>query len=205
MNILHFDLYLENSENITLENNDINDSNKNKNIFHSKNIINPYQTKIIGKILLKNNWKLKTKYKITLEIPSKGIQYQYIENDENFVLFSKNNIPFEFLSQNEINKKLKELNTKFIDVEFPPLDESITNDEYNLNLDYIIHWRRPEEFINNENIESLTENNNILRVFKRDKEPEPNDIKQDILSFSFLDSCISSLTEKYNLIKRLFN
>ena len=82
MNILHFDLYLENSENITLENNDINDSNKNKNIFHSKNIINPYQTKIIGKILLKNNWKLKTKYKITLEIPSKGIQYQYIEKDE---------------------------------------------------------------------------------------------------------------------------
>ena len=126
------------------------------------------------------------------------------QNLENFILLSKNNIPFEFLSQNEINKKLKELNVKFIDIEFPPLDESITNNKNNLNLDYIIHWRRPENFINNEIIESLTENNNILRVFKRDKEPEPNDIKQDILSFSFLDSCISSLTEKYNLIKRLF-
>ena len=217
MNILYFELYLENSKNIILENNDINESNKNKNIFHTKNIINPYETKIIAKILLQNNWKLKIKYKISLEIPSKGIQYQYIEKDEkkihqnleNFFIFSKNNIPFEFLSQNEINKKLKELNAKFIDIEFPPIDESIINKEYNLNinilnLDYIIHWRRPEEFINNEIIESLTENNNILRVFKRDKDPEPNDIRQEILSFSFLDSCISALTEKYNLIKRLF-
>ena len=210
MSILHFDLYLENSRNIILENNDINEPNK--NILHTKNIINPYETKIVAKIFLKNNWKLKTKYKISLEIPSKGIQYQYIEKDEkkihqnleNFMLFSRQNFPFEFLSQNEINKKLKELNTKFIDIEFPPLDESIINNEYNLNLDYIIHWRRPEEFINNEIIESLTENNSILRVFKRDKEPEPNDIRQEILSFSFLDSCISALTEKYNLIKRLF-
>jgi hypothetical protein len=73
-----------------------------------------------------------------------------------------------------------------------------------LNLDYVIHWRRPEEFINNDILESLTENNNILRVFQSGKEPQPNDIKQGLLFFSLLDSCISALSEKYNLIKRLF-
>ena len=53
MSILHFDLYLKNSKNIILEYNDINESNKNKNIFHTKNIINPYETKIIDKIVFK--------------------------------------------------------------------------------------------------------------------------------------------------------
>ena len=80
MNILHFDLYLDNSDNIFLENNDLNKSNKSS--LHTKTIINPYETKIIARIYLKNNWKLKTKFKIFLEIPSKDIQYQYIENDE---------------------------------------------------------------------------------------------------------------------------
>ena len=53
MSILHFDLYLENSKNIILEYNDINESNKNKNIFHTKYIINSYETKIIDKIVFK--------------------------------------------------------------------------------------------------------------------------------------------------------
>ena len=47
------------------------------------------------------------------------------------------------------------------------------------------------------------ETNNVLRIFDREKEPEPNDIRQGLLSFSLLDSCVSALTEKYNLIKRL--
>ena len=176
MNILHFDLYLDNSDNIFLENNDLNKSNKSS--LHTKTIINPYETKIIARIYLKNNWKLKTKFKIFLEIPSKAIQYQYIENDEKKIKqnleifnFSSHDIPFEFLGQNEIKKKLKELNIKFIDIDFPPCDESIINKDYNntnlLNLDYVIHWRRPENFINNELIESLTENNNILRIFQK--------------------------------------
>ena len=51
MSILYFDLYLENSKNIILENNNINESNKNN--FHTKNIINPFETKIIAKIVFK--------------------------------------------------------------------------------------------------------------------------------------------------------
>ena len=215
MNILYFDLYLDNSENILLENDNLNDSTKSKNNFHIKTIINPYETKVISKIVLKNNWRLKTKFKISLKIPSKSIQYQYIEKDEqkiqknlqNFTSYY-NTMPtsFEFMNQNNINKIFKELNIKFIDVDFPPCDESFINDKdkNNLNLDYAIHWRRPEEFINNDILESLTENNNILRVFQRGKEPQPNDIKQGLLFFSLLDSCISALSEKYNLIKRLF-
>ena len=213
MSLLHFDLYLDNSENILLENNELKEENKNN--FYIKNIINPYETKIIAKILLKNQWKLKTKFKISLEIPSKSTQYQFIQNDEqkikkNLLHFNSSHIyliPFEFLSQNEINKKFKELKTKFIDIDFPPCYESIVNNEYknDFNLDYVVHWRRPVNFINNEMIvESLKETNNILRIFNKEKEPEPNDIRQGVLSFNLLDSCISALTEKYNLIKRLF-
>ena len=222
MSLLHFDLYLDNSRNIILENNESKDQYKSQNVFYTKTTIYPYETKKIAKILLKKNWKLKTKFKINLEIPSKSIQYQYIEKDEQtiknqLISFreSLSQIPFEFLTQNEINQKFKELKIKFIDIDFPPVEGSITgvsadkknidfNSNLNLDLDYIIHWRRPQDYINNETIESLNETNNVLRIFDREKEPEPNDIRQGLLSFSLLDSCVSALTEKYNLIKRLF-
>ena len=88
-----------------------------------------------------------------------------------------------------------------------PTDNSVINNKYDENLknflEYIIHWRHPSDFITNE----LNDNKDMdlsLRIFNKDKEPEPNDIRQGLIPCNHLDSALSSLAEKYNLIKRLF-
>ena len=208
MNVVDFEVYLNQSENIELEDKEEGDELK------TKNTIMPFETKVVAKVILKDNWKLKSKFKLTMGIPEKSAQIKYIEKDEKKI---KNmidttecklkNIPFEFMTIDEINSELKKLNTKFIDINFLPCDNSVINSKYDENLknflEYVIHWRRPEEFIQNE----LNENNDFdmdLRVFNRDKEPDPNDIRQGLIPCSHLDSALSSLAEKYNLIKRLF-
>ena len=207
MNVVDFEVYLNQSENIELENKEEGDELK------TKNTIMPFETKVVAKVILKDNWKLKSKFKLTMGIPEKAVQMKFIEKDEKKIKNQIDNtqsqlkkIPFEFLSLNEINTELKRLNSKFIDMEFPPCDNSVINIKYDENLknflEYVIHWRRPEEFIKsdlNENDADLT-----LRVFNKDKEPDPNDIRQGLIPCSHLDSALSALAEKYNLIKRLF-
>ena len=207
MNVVDFEVYLNQSENIELE-------NKEGDELRTKNSIMPFETKIVAKVILKDNWKLKSKFKLTMGIPDKSIQSKYIEKDE---LNLKNHlneaekklkkIPFEFLSPEEINNQLKNLNIKFFDLDFIPSDNSVINSKYDENLknflEYIIHWRHPSEFIINE----LNDNKDLdlsLRIFNKDKEPEPNDIRQGLIPCNHLDSALSSLAEKYNLIKRLF-
>ena len=208
MNVVDFEVYLNQSENIELEDKEEGDELK------TKNTIMPFETKVVAKVILKDNWKLKSKFKLTMGIPEKPAQIKYIEKDEkkikNMIDTTESklkNIPFEFMTIDEINSELKKLNTKFIDINFLPCDNSVINSKYDENLknflEYVIHWRRPEEFIQNE----LNENNDfdmVLRVFSRDKEPDPNDIRQGLIPCSHLDSALSSLAEKYNLIKRLF-
>ena len=208
MNVVDFEVYLNQSENIELEDKEEGDELK------TKNTIMPFETKVVAKVILKDNWKLKSKFKLTMGIPEKSAQIKYIEKDEkkikNMIDTTESklkNIPFEFMTIDEINSELKKLNTKFIDINFLPCDNSVINSKYDENLknflEYVIHWRRPEEFIQNE----LNENNDFdmdLRVFNRDKEPDPNDIRQGLIPCSHLDSALSSLAEKYNLIKRLF-
>ena len=207
MNVVDFEVYLNQSENIELE-------NKAGDELKTKNTINPFETKVVAKVILKDNWKLKSKFKLTMGIPEKSAQIKYIENDEkqlknlieiNEKKFQK--IPFEFLNINEINTELKNLNTKFIDFNFLPSDNAVINTKYDENLknflEYIIHWRRPEDFIPSE----INENKDAdltLRLFNQDKEPEPNDIRQGSIPCNHLDSALSALAEKYNLIKRLF-
>ena len=207
MNVVDFEVYLNQSENIELE-------NKEGDELRTKNSIMPFETKIVEKVILKDNWKLKSKFKLTMGIPDKSVQSKYIEKDE---LNLKNHlneaekklkkIPFEFLSPEEINNQLKNLNIKFYDLDFMPCDNSVINSKYDENLknflEYIIHWRHPSEFITNE----LNDNKDLdlsLRIFNKDKEPEPNDIRQGLIPCNHLDSALSSLAEKYNLIKRLF-
>ena len=208
MNVVDFEVYLNQSENIELENKEEGDE------LRTKNTIMPFETKIVAKVILKDNWKLKSKFKLTMGIPEKSAQIKYIEKDEKKIknqietFESKlKKIPFEFMNINEINTELKNLNTKFIDVDFLPCDNSVINTKYDDNLknflEYVIHWRRPDEFIQNE----LNENADAditLRVFNKDKEPDPNDIRQGLIPCSHLDSALSALAEKYNLIKRLF-
>ena len=207
MNVVDFEVYLNQSENIELE-------NKEGDELRTKNSIMPFETKVVAKVILKDNWKLKSKFKLTMGIPDKSIQSKYIEKDE---LNLKNHlneaekklkkIPFEFLSPEEINNQLNNLNIKYFDLDFMPNDNSVINNKYDENLknflEYIIHWRHPSDFITNE----LNDNKDMdlsLRIFNKDKEPEPNDIRQGLIPCNHLDSALSSLAEKYNLIKRLF-
>ena len=207
MNVVDFEVYLNQSENIELE-------NKSGDELKTKNTINPFETKVVAKVILKDNWKLKSKFKLTMGIPEKSAQIKYIESDEknlknliesNEKKFKK--IPFEFLTINEINTELKNLNTKFIDLNFLPCDNAVINTKYDENLknflEYIIHWRRPEDFIPSE-INENKDANLTLRLFNQEREPEPNDIRQGSIPCNHLDSALSALAEKYNLIKRLF-
>ena len=207
MNVVDFEVYLNQSENIELE-------NKSGDELKTKNTINPFETKVVAKVILKDNWKLKSKFKLTMGIPEKSAQIKYIESVEknlknliesNEKKFKK--IPFEFLTINEINTELKNLNTKFVDLNFLPCDNAVINTKYDENLknflEYIIHWRRPEDFIPSE----INENKDAdltLRLFNQEREPEPNDIRQGSIPCNHLDSALSALAEKYNLIKRLF-
>ena len=206
MSVVDFEVELDQSENIELE-------NKIDNELKTKNRILPFETKEVAKVILKNNWKLKSKFKLTMSIPDKSIQYNYIQKDEK--LLEKNineyrnflsKIPFEHLSLEEINTELKKKNIKFIDLDFLPSDELVIGKYDNSMkeyLDYIIHWRRPEDFITDDLItENISEKE--LRVFNNNGEPEPNDIHQGLLPDNHLASAFSALAEKYNLIKRLF-
>ena len=160
MNVVDFEVYLNQSENIELENKEEGDE------LRTKNTIMPFETKIVAKVILKDNWKLKSKFKLTMGIPEKSAQMKYIEKDEknlrNIIesMESKlKNIPFELMSINEINTELKNLNTKFIDFNFLPCDNSVINAKYDENLknflEYVIHWRKPEDFITNELSENV--------------------------------------------------
>ncbi len=221
MSVVDFEVHLDQSENIELE-------NKINNELKTSNRILPFEKKEVAKVILKDNWKLKSKFKLTMNVPEKQIQYNYIVNDEKklekeikdyYEYFE--NIPFEFLTKEEIEEKLNTISNtignqiKFIDMDFIPNDDAVINSKYDENmkdyLDYIIHWRRPEEFITSLIMENTDINNNnnenidsSLRIFNNNGEPEPNDIHQGLLPDNHLASAFSALAEKYNLIKRLF-
>ena len=119
MNVVDFEVYLNQSENIELEDKEEGDELK------TKNTIMPFETKVVAKVILKDNWKLKSKFKLTMGIPEKSAQIKYIEKDEkkikNMIDTTESklkNIPFEFMTIDEINSELKKLNTKFIDINF---------------------------------------------------------------------------------------
>ena len=76
MNIVDFEVYLNQSENIELENKEEGDELK------TKNTIMPFETKVVAKVILKDNWKLNSKFKLTIGIPEKAVQIKFIEKNE---------------------------------------------------------------------------------------------------------------------------
>lgn len=205
MNIVDFEVNLEQSENIELLENRV------ENEFKTISRILPFETKEVAKVILKNDWKLKSKFKLTMNIPEKAIQNSYIMKDskalekqiqENFDKLIA--IPFEHFTKEQCETELEKLKIKFIDLDFLPNDDAVINSRYDDNmresLDYIIHWRRPEDFIVSQNEQEKQE----LRVFNYNNEPEPNDIHPGVLPDIHLASAFSALAEKYNLVKRLF-
>lgn len=206
MSIVDFEVQLDLSENIELEDR-INDDE-----LKTVNKVLPFETKEVARVILKQGWRLKSKFKLTMNVPDKSIQYQYIEEDEQKLrmhedIFRKNydNLPLEIMTKEDIEKELATQNINFIDLDFLPNDDSIVNPRYQENIkelfDYVIHWRRPEEFCLGENIndDEIKE----IRIFNY-QEVEPNDIQQGILPDNHLASALSALAEKGNLIKRLF-
>jgi hypothetical protein len=200
MSVVDFEVHLDQSENIELE-------GESAGTLKTVNQIFPFETKEVARVILKNNWKLKSKFKLTMNVPSKDVQNSYIEKDEKLLdaqieEFRKltMQISFDHLRKEEAEFELGQLNAKFIDCDFLPNDQAVVHSRYGEAMrevfDYVVHWRRPEEFCNEE---GETE----IKVFNYN-EPEPNDIHPGILPDNHLASALSALAEKYNLIKRLF-
>lgn len=220
MSIVKFEVYLDQSENIELEalqNDNNNDSYVYSDELKTVNEILPFQVKEVARVVLKQGWKLKSKFKLTMNVPDKNLQYSYIEDDEKNIenhlnQFKNNydNLPLELMTKEDIEVELSKEPINFIDIDFLPNDDSIVNPRYQENVkelfDYVIHWRRPEEFcmldFNNCNLNN-DDNNREIKIFNY-QEVEPNDIHQGILPDNHLASCLSALAEKGNLIKRLF-
>lgn len=206
MSIVKFEVYLDQSENIELEDRVSRDELK------TVNEVLPFDTKEVARVILKQGWKLKSKFKLTMNVPDKSMQYSYIEEDEQKIqqhesTFRKfyEQLPLEIMNKEDIEKELSVHQMNFIDLDFLPNDDAIVNPRYQENIkdlfDYVIHWRRPEDFCLGENIndEEIKE----IRIFNY-QEVEPNDIQQGILPDNHLASALSALAEKGNLIKRLF-
>lgn len=206
MSVVDFEVHLDQSENIELAGKADSDDLK------TVNKILPFETKEVASVILKNNWKLKSKFKLTMNVPDKDIQYSYIEKDEKklqdqikVVKSALNNLPIEIMLKDNIDRELEKLKIKFIDMDFLPNDEAMVNSRYGETMkdlfDYVVHWRRPEDFCLGENANE--EEGKEIKIFNYN-EPEPNDIQQGILPDNHLASALSALAEKYNLIKRLF-
>jgi len=205
MSVVDFEVHLDQSENIELAGKSPNEELK------TISRIEPFQKVEVARVILKNNWKLKSKFKLTLNIPDKDTQMECIreekeelENEIGQHYKILNKIPTEILTKEEIEGILNKEKIKFIDLDFLPNDDSMVNPIYGENLkdlfEYIVHWRRPEEFVFSDTPETDVAE---IRVFN-EYEPDPNDIQQGILPDNHLVSAFSALAEKSNLIKRLF-
>ena len=202
MSVITLNLSFENSENIQIEN------NNNSEILIT---INPYENKQIVKITLFQDWVLNPKFQLKLNVPSKEIQENFIKNDKKInnenlkkCLDNFKFIQLENYQINEIEKLFTEKKIdKFVDFDFQPNDLSMISKKFSKDgteikdiLDYIIDWRRPENFI------LLNDEKNEVYNIINDN-PEPNDIIQEILPDHNFSSSISCIAEKPNLIKRL--
>ena len=199
--ILNIEVDFSSSKNIMLKNN-------NNNYKKIKVNVMPFETQVIAEILLENDFKINPKFNFNLIIPEKNIQIKYLEQyeKEQNNLYQKfiqrfNRYPFEYVDLNEINNLLSNNNINFFDIDFNHNDEALVNNNNNniYEFNHIIHWRRPQDFINTGN----NKMGNGLKIFNRNDSPMINDVKQGLLPTNNLDCVLNALTEKNNLINRL--
>jgi hypothetical protein len=103
---------------------------------------------------------------------------------------------------NEINNLLYDYNINYFDNDFIHSDEALINNIKKNELNYIIHWRRPQYFLT-PNQAGGNINYNKFKIFSRNDSPMINDIKQGLFPTNNLDCVLNALTEKNNLITRL--
>ena len=127
MNVLDFEVNLEQSENIELE-------GHTEDELKTVNRILPFETKVVARVILGNNWKLKSKFKLTMNVPDRDLQYKYIEEDdqilEDIIKRGKKALfilPIEIMNREDIEKELDRYNMKYIDLDFLPNDEAMVN------------------------------------------------------------------------------
>ena len=206
MNILNLEIDFSNSKNILL--------NTNKNYKKIKACVMPFEAKEVAEIFLQKNFEIIPKFNFNFNILEKSIQLKYLkEYEENKIkLYEiiKNEIskyPLEYMDLEEINQILSNLNINFIDLDFLHEDKSLINGVCkNLDLNYIIHWRRPLDFIVNKN--GVEDNNyefdyNNIKIINHNGTPFINDVKQGLIPTNNLDCVLNILTEKNNLIEKL--
>ena len=106
-------------------------------------------------------------------------------------LFEK--VPYDVLPLDDIRRILREANTNFIDIDFPPVEASIYSPSEPVKpfANKSIVWKRPKEFMHGP-----------IQVF--DKKIEPNDIKQGSLGDCWFMCSLASLAEMPYLVERLF-
>ncbi len=200
--------------------------------------INPLETKEIARINLRDNWKFKFLYKIVCLAPEKTIQEKFIEKDlidlESEINSSSNilqKIHADILNPSQIEKILEAEKIKFIDLDFLPNYSSIINQNYledfKSNFEYLIHWRRPEDFSleieekNSSNdynydsnkhhsykyrssTENFKENSDInFRIFNQ-YDPDPNEIVPGEIPDNHFVSALSAIAEKNDLFSKIF-
>ena len=79
MSVVDFEVHLDQSENIELAGTAPGEELK------TINRLEPFETKEVARVILKNNWKLKSKFKLTMNIPEKETQMQFIKEDEQWL------------------------------------------------------------------------------------------------------------------------
>ena len=183
------------------------------NLFDKKKTfsLEPNEKKKLAKIKLKKDFKINIALNCKLSAPDLDFQIKIINGGKSDLEKIK------YLCYNELNKIDLTLKTKeelenllndykinnFIDWNFPPDDDSLINNnlEKSLNdfLKYIPFWKRPKDFIN-------IKNNKIKEYYLYNQKlgPLPNDIIKGFFDDKSLISVLSALSEKNNLIKRLF-
>ena len=183
------------------------------NLFDKKKTfsLEPNEKKKLAKIKLKKDFKINIALNCKLSAPDLDFQIKIINGDKSDLEEIKN-LCYENLNKIDLTLKTKEelenlLNdykiNNFIDWNFPPDDDSLINNnlEKSLNdyLKYIPFWKRPKDFIN-------IKNNKIKEYYLYNQKlgPLPNDIIKGFFDDKSLISVLSALSEKNNLIKRLF-
>ena len=203
MNVLNLELDLTHSYNIRL---------LNKNSKKIKISIMPFETKIIAEIYLEKDFEINPIFNFNFLIPEKKLQIKYLKQYEEKKLSLLKRVKreitkysFEFMDLEEINEILYNLNINFIDLDFLHNDKSLINNNYKYtDINYIIHWKRPQDFLINIKWNNRDENEqNNIKILNKNGSPFKHDVKQGLLPTNNLDCVLNALTEKNNLINRL--
>eukprot|EP01017_Pseudomicrothorax_dubius_P043528 TRINITY_DN7268_c0_g4_i1.p1 TRINITY_DN7268_c0_g4~~TRINITY_DN7268_c0_g4_i1.p1 ORF type:complete len:818 (-),score=145.97 TRINITY_DN7268_c0_g4_i1:98-2551(-) len=169
--------------------------------------IEPYTTQIVARVILRRDWKLKTKFRFTLKPAPKSTQLKYIQADLASLKSETNNIttilkkiPVGIMPINDVLQFLSLNKLKFIDPEFPPIEQSVFGIDFDPSTyETLIHWRRPYDFV--EQMDPTT-GYAEPRIF--DETIEPSDVKPGALANTWFICAVAILAERPPLIDRLF-